>query len=278
MTLSPGVSATYGIAHAGQASAQSWLVLKGDQLCRVWSAGGAAAATTTQSAPTTQSTQTSAANGTTVHCTRAWHVNAAGMLVTDDPNWVPTSDGDMPVDDSLSLGTTRHHVLLISHPAAPKSPAKMSAKVLTAPAPAPHPPASSGSGYNPWGPVPGYQSYAMSDFAGDPWAGYFGYCTWYAWYRHQSEPLLRLGNAAAWAWNAPNYGLRTGSVPAVGATAVFQPGVEGAGAGGHVAHVEAVLGNGWFLISEMDFGLNGGGWGRVNYRYAYTAPGVSFIY
>jgi surface antigen len=118
----------------------------------------------------------------------------------------------------------------------------------------------------------------MADFAGDPYGSYFGVCTWYAWYRNQGEPLMKLGNAAQWAWNAASYGLHTGTTPAVGATAVFQPGVEGAGGGGHVAHVEQVLGGGWFLVSEMNFGLNGGGWGRVDYRYAYVAPGVSFIY
>ena len=63
-----------------------------------------------------------------------------------------------------------------------------------------------------------------------------------------------------------------------GATVVFQPGVEGAGGAGHVAHVEAVYPGGWFLISEMNFYWNGGGWGRVDYRFAYARSGVSFIY
>jgi surface antigen len=89
---------------------------------------------------------------------------------------------------------------------------------------------------------------------------------------------MRLGGASQWAWNASRYGLRTGTTPVAGATAVFQPGVEGAGGGGHVAHVESVLGGGWFIVSEMNFGLNGGGWGRIDWRYAYAAPGVSFIY
>ncbi len=90
--------------------------------------------------------------------------------------------------------------------------------------------------------------------------------------------MTKLGMASQWAANAPRYGLRTGTTPVVGATAVFQPGVEGAGSGGHVAHVEQVLGGGWFIVSEMNFGLNGGGWGRVDWRYAYVAPGVAFIY
>ena len=35
---------------------------------------------------------------------------------------------------------------------------------------------------------------------------------------------------------------------------------------------------GWFLISEMNFYWNGGGWGRVDYRFAHSGPGVYFIY
>ena len=49
--------------------------------------------------------------------------------------------------------------------------------------------------------------------------------------------------------------------PAVGATVVFQPHVQGASSAGHVGHVEKVYGNGWFLISEMAFYWNGGGFG-----------------
>jgi len=118
----------------------------------------------------------------------------------------------------------------------------------------------------------------MGDFAGDPWAGAFGYCTWYAWYRHQSEPLMRLGSAANWAYAAASFGLRTGTTPVAGATVVFAPGVQGASSGGHAAYVEAVLANGWFIVSEMNFGLNGGGWGRVDWRYAHVGSGVTFIY
>jgi len=35
---------------------------------------------------------------------------------------------------------------------------------------------------------------------------------------------------------------------------------------------------GWFLVSEMNFFWNGGGWGRVDYRFAHAGSGVSFIY
>ncbi len=132
------------------------------------------------------------------------------------------------------------------------------------------------SGIGPWV-FTGHSAYAMSDFRGDPYASYFGACTWYAWYRHQNEPLMQLGMAYQWAYRAPAFGIRETSVPVVGATAVFQPGVQGASGGGHVAHVEAVYGGGWFLVSEMSFYWNGGGWGRVSYRYAHTGPGVAFL-
>jgi surface antigen len=118
----------------------------------------------------------------------------------------------------------------------------------------------------------------MSDFRGDPYASSFGSCTWYAWYRHRGEPLMKLGNAASWASNAASHGLSTGKTPVVGATVVFQPGVQGASSGGHAGHVEAIYSNGWFLISEMSFYWNGGGWGKVNYRYVHTGAGVNFIY
>ena len=84
--------------------------------------------------------------------------------------------------------------------------------------------------------------------------------------------------ATQWPAEARAHGLAVGSTPVAGATVVFQPGVEGAGGGGHAAHVEWVIGNGWFVISEMNFYWNGGGWGRVDYRYAHTGGGVSFIY
>jgi surface antigen len=118
----------------------------------------------------------------------------------------------------------------------------------------------------------------MGDFAGDPYSGAYGTCTWYAWYRHQGEPLMRLGNAWQWAGAASGFGLSAGSAPVVGATAVFAPGVQGAGGGGHAGHVEQVLGNGWFVISEMNFSWNGGGYGKVDFRYAHVGAGVSFIY
>jgi len=87
-----------------------------------------------------------------------------------------------------------------------------------------------------------------------------------------------LGNAENWAWNARARGMAVGYSPSVGATAVFQPGVQGAGGEGHVARVVGVYGNGWFMVEEENFWWNGGGFNRVSYRYAHTGWGVQFIY
>jgi surface antigen len=256
----------------------TWLTLHGPWLCRIWSSADPSSLyLASVFGPQTRASgqlrriapDGSAANAT-VHCTRAWFLDADGQPFSAAQDWVPTTS------DGSDVSRQRAHTS--AHPAALG--ALAGSVRLSAPAPSPATPSSwqPTGGYDPWGAVPGHPGYAMSDFAGDPYSQYFGVCTWYAWSRAQSEPLMRLGGAAQWAWNAGGFGLRTGSTPSVGATAVFQPGVEGAGGGGHVAHVEAVLGGGWFIVSEMNFGLNGGGWGRVDWRYAYTAPGVSFIY
>jgi surface antigen len=131
--------------------------------------------------------------------------------------------------------------------------------------------------YSPWAAPPGHPSYALPDFAGDPYSSVYGQCVWYAWYRHRNLPLLQLGVSWQWVANARRLGLRVGYAPWVGATVVFQPNVQGASAKGHVGVVEQVLGGGWFLISEMNFSFNGGGFGRVSYRYVHVGPGVAFI-
>ncbi|HEV8194628.1 MAG TPA: CHAP domain-containing protein [Ktedonobacterales bacterium] len=125
---------------------------------------------------------------------------------------------------------------------------------------------------------PGYSSFSVSRPADNYYWWAFGQCTWWAQNKRRDENLRHMGNAQYWASSARARGYRVGSTPAVGATVVFQPGVQGAGGAGHVAHVEKVYPGGWFLISEMNFYWNGGGWGRVDYRYAHSGYGVSFIY
>jgi surface antigen len=138
---------------------------------------------------------------------------------------------------------------------------------------------------SPWPPYnqfkvypPGYSSYGVNEPANDYYYWAFGQCTWWAQHKRGDENLRHMGNAQYWNTSARARGYRVGSTPAVGATVVFEPGVQGAGGAGHVAHVEKVYPGGWFLVSEMNFYWNGGGWGRVDYRYAHSGSGVSFIY
>lgn len=105
----------------------------------------------------------------------------------------------------------------------------------------------------------------------------FGQCTWLAAYLGGGN-LAWLGNAMDWTANAQARGMATGSTPRVGATVVFQPFDQGASSLGHVAHVIAVYPNGWFQVEEMNFFWNGGGFGKVSYRYVHTDWGTSFIY
>lgn len=220
-------------------------------------------------------------------CTTRWHVDSSMRLLTDDAAWAPNPAGEWPVaSDLLAFERTAHQTAAQSHTqkAIVRRKTTITARTITYARPATSASSATGGatgatgGYNPWAPVPGHPTYSMGDFAGDPYASSFGVCTWYAWYRHQSEPLASFGSAINWISAARNHGLSVGSQPAVGATVVFSPGVEGAGGTGHVGHVEAVLGGGWFMISEMNFYWNGGGWGRVDYRYVYVRSGVNFIY
>jgi hypothetical protein len=208
------------------------------------------------------------ANGA-YHCTHHWHRDRAGNLISDNQAWVPTSAGS---SISHTAGRTSWHSP--SHSAGHTTFHAAGASFVTSFSTSFSRPLT---GISQWA-YTGHPAYAMGDFWGDPNRAWFGQCTWYAQYRRMNEPLMRLGNAAQWAWNAPRYGLRTGTAPVVGATVVFQPGVQGASSLGHVGHVEAVYANGWFLESGMNTYWNGGGWGRVSFVYVHTGSGVSFIY
>ena len=154
------------------------------------------------------------------------------------------------------------------------------------PAPAPAPPSSgiSPAPVQPWPPanaymaVPGHPAFAVSEPNPDSYWWAFGQCTWWAQRQRPDENLTRMGNAQYWAGGAAARGYHVTTVPRANATVVFQPGVQGAGGAGHVAHVIAVYPGGWFLVSEMNYYWNGGGWARVDYRYAHMGSGVLFIY
>lgn len=125
---------------------------------------------------------------------------------------------------------------------------------------------------------PGFDSFAVQDFAGDPYAGSFGQCTWWAAHKRPDENFYGIGDAWSWADGARARGYIVTTTPVPNATVVFEPGVQGALGAGHVAHLEQILPGGWLLISEMNFFWNNGGWGRVDYRYVTAGPGVYFIH
>ncbi|HLJ80417.1 MAG TPA: CHAP domain-containing protein, partial [Ktedonobacterales bacterium] len=129
---------------------------------------------------------------------------------------------------------------------------------------------------NPYMYVPGHPAFSVQPNGFYSWA--FGQCTWWAQWERRDENLTHMGNAMYWASSAAKRGYHVGTVAVAGATVVFQPGAQGAGGAGHVAHVVAVYPGGWFLVSEMNYYWNGGGWGRVDYRFAHMGWGVQFIY
>jgi LysM repeat protein len=100
----------------------------------------------------------------------------------------------------------------------------------------------------------------------------YGQCTYYAATRRD---VTWGGNA--WNWFDAANGIRPeGHVPVAGALVVFH-----AGWFGHVAYVENVNPDGSFLVSEMNYYADGGGWGRVDDRTitpADFATVTGFIY
>jgi hypothetical protein len=315
MTLSTGVvnasSLPQSQTHA--APQQSWVNFDGQWLCRSWSNSAPA---TTVITPTTHAAMGMAqtawefdvaggrafgmAPQATTQCTTHWRIDGSLRLLSDDASWTPNPSGAWPladdiwtVDKPVRPVTTAARTLaaVVKHKAAVTQPSHTSGRTGGSASGSTggtgggssNGGSSGGStggsgGYNPWSPVPGRPTYGMHDFAGDPYASSFGVCTWYASYRRPSEHLASFGAARNWVAGARGAGLSVGYSPLAGATVVFSPGVEGAGGTGHVGHVEAVLGGGWFIISEMNFYWNGGGWGRVDFRYAYVRAGVTFIY
>ncbi|HEX3271477.1 MAG TPA: hypothetical protein VHR15_12585 [Ktedonobacterales bacterium] len=96
----------------------------------------------------------------------------------------------------------------------------------------------------------------------------FGYCNWWVNELHRDKPNLLYGSQ-----------YRRGSVPVPGAAIYFAGLVQGAGASGHFAQVVAIAPDHyWTLITEMNFAWRGGGFGKVDYRYAHVGSGVTFIY
>ncbi len=85
----------------------------------------------------------------------------------------------------------------------------------------------------------------------------YGQCTWYVASRRN---VTWTGNA--WQWWAAARGIRPeGHVPVVNAIVVMDTGWAG-----HVGIVDRVNPDGTFVMSEMNYFGNGGGWGRVDQR------------
>ena len=99
----------------------------------------------------------------------------------------------------------------------------------------------------------------------------YGQCTYYVASRRD---VTWGGNA--WAWYRNAAGIRPeGHVPVEGSIVVF-----GIGWFGHVAYVEHVNPDGSFLVSEMNYYANGGGWALVDRRTVSANDGsiIGFIY
>jgi hypothetical protein len=101
-----------------------------------------------------------------------------------------------------------------------------------------------------------------------PASSTFGYCNWWVNELHRDKPDLLYGTE-----------YRRGSAPVPGAAVYFAGLAQGAGASGHFAQVVAIAPDHyWMLITEMNFAWRGGGFGKVDYRYAHVGSGVTFIY
>lgn len=104
-----------------------------------------------------------------------------------------------------------------------------------------------------------------------PW----GWCTWWAASVRPDIGAVVWGNASQWLLSAQRSGLKTGTVPKLGAIVVYQPGAQGAWWTGHVAQVLSVSPDGYhFTVDEM----NWLGFGRVSKRVSHVGPGAGFIY
>jgi hypothetical protein len=98
----------------------------------------------------------------------------------------------------------------------------------------------------------------------------FGYCNWWVEALHPKQQDILYGTEYA----------RT-TTPVVGAAIWFPPNQQGASSAGHWAQVVAIAPDHyWLLITEMNFEWRGGGFGKVDYRYAHVdaAAGVVFVH
>lgn len=105
-------------------------------------------------------------------------------------------------------------------------------------------------------------------------------CTWYAaekWRAATGKFPSWSGNAKDWNNNAAPQGWTVTGAPAPRSVVVFEPGVQGAAAAGHVAWVNSISyrADGWYLnVTEMNFAVRGG----ISSRTVKHGPGMSYIW
>lgn len=209
------------------------------------------------------------ANGA-FHCTAWWH-QENGRYVSDNPTWVPNAGGSGSGGGQIASGTTH---ALVSQPSGSGNgtgPAASTSGLPKAFSAAGEPCQSSdqwAANISQWAVPPScYGNIYSPNPANYVYRSGFGWCNWWPEVLHPNQPDLLWGSE-----------YRRGSIPVPGAAVFFSGGVQGASSEGHYAEVVAVRGDGWVLISEMNFYWRGAGWQKVDYRYIHTGLGVTFIY
>ncbi len=131
--------------------------------------------------------------------------------------------------------------------------------------------------YNPFLPVEP-ASVATSGDASSLNRFFYGQCTYWANYRYgqlTGHYVSWLGNAYQWAAGASANGWVVSATPHVASIIVLQPGVEGAGAYGHVAVVESINSDGSVHTSDWNWAGSGASTTYVDFR---NGPGVSYVW
>lgn len=173
--------------------------------------------------------------------------------------------GDYLVRVASILGTTWKNLAAVNHIANPNLifPGQ---RICTAPQ------GATGSVAVPVGGGAVHAIYHNAHFAN---LGYPGYCVYYAQQVRSDLNLSGVGGAKNITWVAASRGYHTGTVPAVGALVVYQPGVQGANSTyGHVAVVTKVNPNGTFYAASM---ASPTPW-VVATHLSWVQWGVSFVY
>ena len=104
-----------------------------------------------------------------------------------------------------------------------------------------------------------------------------GQCTGWAdqrYYQLHGVFVPWVANAAQWAARARAFGWRVSKTPQVGDILALKSGIQGAGRLGHVGVVEQVLGNGYVIVSSMNWGVHPAAVSRFQFA---PGRGVAFI-